>query len=75
MKGGEIMLDRLLRFGITVLMGIAGLMLVRLAIPYWAPLVETDFLRGSIFGTTLLVVLGLAVGMAIGGIIGYMLSP
>ena len=69
------MLDRLLRFGITVLMGIAGLMLVRLAIPYWAPLIETDFLNGSIFGTTLLVVLGLAVGMTVGGIIGYLLSP
>ena len=75
MKGGETMLDRLLRFGITVLMGIAGLMLVRLAIPYWAPLVETEFLNGSIFGTTLLVVLGLAVGMMVGGIIGYLISP
>lgn len=69
------MLDRLLRFGITVLMGIAGLMLVRVAIPYWAPLVETEFLKGSIFGTTLFVVLSVAVGMAVGGFIGYLMSP
>lgn len=69
------MLDRMLRFGITVLMGIAGLMLVRLAIPYCAPLVEAEFLKGSIFGTTLFVVLSVAIGMAVGGFIGYLISP
>ena len=70
------MLDRVLRFVITGLGVIAGL----LTMAEWinqvlAVLVSAEVLRMGLFGSTLATILSLLAGAFVGGLLGFLLSP
>ena len=69
------MLDRVLRFVITILMAIVGLMLMRMASPLVTLLIGAEFSQMGIFGMTLTNVLSVLFGAVLGGGIGFYLSP
>lgn len=69
------MLDKVLRFVITILMAIAGLVLMRFANPLLAYFVSADVLRMSFFEMTLANLLSILLGGVIGGGVGFVISP
>lgn len=69
------MLDRVLRFVLTILMAIAGLMLTDRIIPILATIVGTEFLRIGIFGITMTTILSFIFGALVFGVIGFFISP
>ncbi len=69
------MLDKVLRFVITILAAVAGLVLADRIIPILAAFVNPEFLRVGVFGITMATILSFAFGAVAGGLIGYLLSP
>lgn len=75
MKGGEHLLDKVLRFVITVLAAIGGLMMTDRMIPYLAPLLSEEFLRVGIFGVTMTTIMSFVFGGLVGGAMGFVVAP
>ncbi len=69
------MLDKILRFVLTVLAGIGGLMITDRLIPILASLVSTEFLRIGIFGVTMTTILSFVFGGLVFGFLGFLISP
>ncbi len=69
------MLDKALKFVITVLAAVAGLVLADRIIPILTAFLSPEFLRYGIFGITMATILSFAFGAVAGGFIGYLLSP
>lgn len=69
------MLDKILRFVITVLAAIGGLMMTDRVIPYLAPLLSEEFLRVGIFGVTMTTIMSFIFGGLVGGAIGFIIAP
>lgn len=69
------MLDKALRFVITVLAAVAGLVLADRIIPILAVFLNPEFLRYGIFGITMATILSFAFGAVAGGCIGFLLAP
>lgn len=70
------MLDKVLRFTITVLLAVVGLMLMKLAGPAVIALViSSKFSEIGIFGMTLANILSMLLGALVGGVFGFYLSP
>lgn len=75
MEGGERVLDKVLRFVITILMAIVGLVLMKFANPLLTLLISAEFLKMGIFGITMTNLLSVLLGGVIGGGIGFFISP
>lgn len=75
MEGGEGVLDKVLRFVITILMAILGLVLMRFANPLLTLLISAEILKMGIFGMTMTNLLSVLLGGVIGGGIGFFISP
>ncbi len=69
------MLDKVLKFVITVLAAVAGLVLADRIIPILTSFLSPEFLRYGIFNITMATILSFAFGAVVGGLIGYLLSP
>lgn len=69
------MLDKVLRFVITILMAIVGLVLMKFANPLLTLLISAEFLKMGIFGITMTNLLSILLGGVIGGGIGFFISP
>ena len=71
------MLDKVLRFFITVLMAIGGLALMQLANPLLSFLISAEFLKldMGLFGMTMTNLLSILLGGIIGGVTGFLISP
>lgn len=69
------MLDKALRFVITVLAAVGGLMMTDRIIPYLASVVNPEFLRVGVFGITMATILSFVLGALIGGAFGFLLAP
>lgn len=69
------MLDKVLRFVITILMAIVGLVLMKFANPLLTLLISAEFLKMGIFGITMTNLLSVLLGGVIGGGIGFFISP
>ena len=66
-------LDKVLKFVITALMAIIGLVLMNLLSPYLKTIISAEFLSMGIFGVAMTTVLSVLLGGVIGGIIGLFL--
>jgi uncharacterized protein YacL len=75
LEGGERVLDKVLRFVITILMAIVGLVLMKFANPLLTLLISAEFLKMGIFGITMTNLLSVLLGGVIGGGIGFFISP
>ena len=75
MGGGENLLDKVLRFVITILTAIAGLMLVKLINPFLTSIIGAEFLQMGLFGLTMTAILSFLVGGILGGIVGFLVAP
>lgn len=69
------MLDRVLRFVITILMAIVGLVLMKFANPILTLLISEEVLKMGILGMTMTNLLSILLGGIIGGGIGFFISP
>jgi len=71
------LLDKVLRFFITVLMAIGGLALMQLANPLLSFLISAEFLKldMGLFGMTMTNLLSILLGGIIGGVTGFLISP
>ncbi|SDF85598.1 PIN/TRAM domain-containing protein [Sporolituus thermophilus] len=69
------MLDKTLRFVITVLAAIGGLMMTDRIIPLLASVVSPEFLRVGVFGITVATMVSFLFGGLIGGVVGFLASP
>lgn len=69
------MLDKVLRFVITVLAGVSGLVLADRIIPILASFVNPEFLRIGFFGITMATILSFIFGALSGGFVGYLFAP
>lgn len=69
------MLDKALRFVITVLAAIGGLVMTERVIPEMTGLLGVGFLRSGFLGVTMATFLSFVFGAALGGIAGYLLAP
>lgn len=69
------MLDKVLRFVITILTAIAGLMLVKLINPFLTSIIGAEFLQMGLFGLTMTAILSFLVGGILGGIVGFLVAP
>lgn len=69
------MLDKVLRFVLTILAAIGGLMLTDRVMPILASLVSTEFLKFGIFGITMTTILSFIFGALVFGVIGFFISP
>ena len=69
------MLDKALRFVITVIAGIGGLMMTDRILPYLTYVVSPEFLSLGIFGITTATILSFVVGGLAGGFLGFLLAP
>lgn len=69
------MLDKVLRFVITILMAIVGLMLMRFATPLLTVLISAELLRMDIVGMTMTTLLSVLLGGIVGGGVGFLISP
>jgi uncharacterized protein YacL len=74
-KGGERLLDKVLRFVITALAAIGGLVMTDRVIPYLATLLSEDFFNIGIFGITMTTIMSFIFGGLVGGAIGFILAP
>lgn len=75
MKGGECVLDRILRGTITVVAGLSGLLLMNTLIPLFSALVGAEFFRIGVFGVTMTTILSFLFGMLFFGALGFFASP
>lgn len=69
------MLEKILRFVITILSAIGGLMITDRIIPILASLLSAEFLSFGMFGITMTTVLSFVFGGLVFGIIGFIISP
>lgn len=69
------MLDKVLRFIITVLMAIAGLVLMNVASPLFTLFISADVLKMSFLQMKMATLLSILLGGIIGGGIGFLISP
>lgn len=69
------MLDKVLRFSITVLAAIGGLMMTDRVIPYLANLINAEFLQYGLFGVTMTTFMSFILGGLVGGAVGFLLAP
>ena len=69
------MLDKVLRFVITILTAIAGLMLVKLINPFLTSMISAEFLQMGLFGLTMTTILSFVDGGIVGGVIGFFMAP
>jgi uncharacterized protein YacL len=69
------LLDKVLRFVITILTAIAGLMLVKLINPFLTSMISAEFLQMGLFGLTMTTILSFVVGGIVGGVIGFFMAP
>lgn len=70
------MLDRGLRFVVTVLAAVVGLMLADRVVPLLpGVLLSAEFLRVGFFGITVATILSFVVGGLVGGMIGFLIAP
>lgn len=71
------MLDKVLRFFITALMAVFGVVLVQLSNPLLALLISAEFLKMDmgIFGMTMMNLVSILLGLLIGGVAGFLISP
>lgn len=69
------MLDKVLKLVITLLMAVVGLVLMRFASPLLTYLISAELSRMDVFGITLVNLVSVLLGGAVGGIIGFMVSP
>jgi len=74
-KGGERLLDKVLRFVITALAAIGGLVMTDRVIPYLATLLSEDFFNIGIFGITMTTIMSFIFGGLVGGAIGFFIAP
>ena len=75
MKGGECMLDKILRGTVTVVAGLSGLLLMNTLIPLLSALVGAEFFRIGVFGVTMTTILSFLFGMLFFGALGFLASP
>lgn len=75
MEGGETLLDKVLRFVITILTAIAGLMLVKLINPFLTSIIGAEFLQMGLFGLTMTAILSFLIGGILGGFVGFLVAP
>ncbi len=69
------MLDKILRFVITVLTAIAGLMIARWLSPSLTSLLSIEVLNSGLFGITLATLLAILLGGLLGGTVGFLAAP
>lgn len=69
------MLDKVLKLIITLLMAVVGLVLMRFANPLLTYLISAEFIRMDVFGITLANLVSVLLGGAIGGGVGFIVSP
>jgi len=69
------LLDKTLRFAITALAAIGGLMAADRVTPNLSAIIELEFLRVGIFGITIATILPFFVGAVVGGLVGYLVAP
>ncbi len=71
------MLDKVLRFFITALMAVFGVVLVQLSNPLLALMISAEFLKMDmgIFGMTMMNLVSILLGLLIGGVAGFLISP
>jgi len=71
------LLDKVLRFFITVLSAIVGIALLQLTTPLLTLLISAEFLKMDmgIFGMTMTNLLSILFGAVIGGGVGFLISP
>lgn len=69
------MLDSVLRFVVTILAAIGGLMLTDRIVPLLPSVLSAEFLRIGFFGLTMATILSFVVGGLVGGLIGFLISP
>lgn len=69
------MLDKVLRFVITALAAIGGLVMTDRVIPYLATLLSEDFFKIGIFGITMTTIMSFIFGGLVGGAIGFFIAP
>lgn len=69
------MLDKVLRFVITALAAIGGLVMTDRVIPYLATLLSEDFFNIGIFGITMTTIMSFIFGGLVGGAIGFFIAP
>ena len=76
-RGGEVMLDKVLRFFITLVFAIVGGALLKLASPMLAMFISLEFFNVDIeiFQITLASLICILVGALIGGLCGWFASP
>lgn len=68
-------MDKVLRFVITILTAIAGLMLVKLINPFLTSIIGAEFLQMGLFGLTMTAILSFLVGGILGGFVGFLVAP
>ena len=69
------MLDKILRFVITALSGIAGLMLTEWISRFLTSVVNAEFLRMGVFGSTVATIMSFIFSAIAGGILGFLIAP
>lgn len=69
------MLNSVLRFVVTALAAIGGLMLTDRIVPLLATVLSAEFLHMGFFNITMATILSFVVGGLLGAIIGFLLSP
>lgn len=69
------MLDKVLRFVITILMAIVGLGLIKLANPLLTYLISAEMIKMDIFGITMTTLLSVLLGGVVGGAVGFFIAP
>lgn len=69
------MLDKILRFVITALTAIAGLMLAEWLSRSLTSIANFEFLRMGVFGSTMATILSFIFSGVIGGVLGFLIAP
>lgn len=69
------MLDKILLFVITALMATAGLMFTEWISRFLTVVVNEEFLRMGVFGSTVATILSFVSGAALGGLVGLLTGP
>lgn len=73
-KGGDNMIQRILRYVIAILFGIMGFMAVDALMPYISPFLDQQFWQTGFFGISVMVIACIVLGGLIGAIFGYVIS-
>ncbi|MDD4600909.1 MAG: PIN/TRAM domain-containing protein [Negativicutes bacterium] len=69
------MLDKILRFVITALSGVAGLMLTEWISRFLTSVVSAEFLRMGVFGSTVATIVSFIFSAVVGCALGFLLAP